>query len=192
MGEPITEVFDCYDLVADLLTYYYIHFEPQSCFVAEEEGKVVGYILGAVDTRRSGKIMIRRVYPLILGRFILGRYKIGKRELAHGWRLLKATLRGELSTLKPDLVKYPAHLHINILKPYRRRGIGIKLMNRFLEYLKDCGVRGVHLATTNMHKEAVPFYERMGFQLLGRIETAMWRGIIQERVETLVFVKFLA
>lgn len=51
----------------------------------------------------------------------------------------------------------------------------------------------MHLLTTNMHKEAVPFYERLGFQLCERIEAKMWRKIFGGiRVENLLFVKPLA
>lgn len=200
MGEPISKVLDCFDLVADFLTYYYIHFEPESCFVAEAEveaedgaaskGEVIGYLLGAVDTKRSNRIMTGKVYPRILWRIISGRYRLGRRELAYGLRWLRSVLGGEIP--KPDLNKYPAHLHINILKGYRRRGIGTDLMVRFLEYLRERGVRGVHLLTTNMHKEAVPFYERMGFRIDKRVSTRMWEGIIPEKVENLLFVKDLA
>lgn len=137
MGESINGILDCRELVADLLTDYYVHFEPESCFVAEDldRGRVVGYILGAVDTKRSNRITVSRVYPLVLKQFILGRYKIGKGEVAHGWRLLLSALRGEIA--KPDLVEYPAHLHINILKPYRRRGIGTELMARYQDNLVE-------------------------------------------------------
>jgi len=194
MGEPISEIFDCLDLVADLLTYYYIHFEPESCFVAEDEakGEVVGYILGAVDTRRAGRIMASRVYPRILWRIISGRYRLGRRELAYGLRLLGSALRGEIP--KPDLDRYPAHLHINVLKGYRGKGIGTRLMVRFLEYLRERGAGGVHLVTTNMHREALPFYERMGFQIQRRVRTRVWEGmgIISGRVENLLLVRSLA
>jgi len=43
LGHPIDPVFQDRELFADYLTSYYTDMEPESCFVVEHRGKVVGY-----------------------------------------------------------------------------------------------------------------------------------------------------
>ena len=44
--------------------------------------------------------------------------------------------------MNPPLKEYPAHLHINIAAGCRRMGIGSLLMESYLAYLREKGVRG--------------------------------------------------
>ena len=46
-GRPIDPVFQDRELFADYLTSYYTDIEPESCFVLEQNGRVVGYLLGS-------------------------------------------------------------------------------------------------------------------------------------------------
>ena len=45
----------------------------------------------------------------------------------------------------PELVDYPAHLHIDLLPGYQRAGHGRALMTRLLASLAGKGVSAVHL-----------------------------------------------
>ena len=47
LGKPIDPVFQDRELFADYLTSYYTDIEPESCFVLEQNGRVVGYLLGS-------------------------------------------------------------------------------------------------------------------------------------------------
>ena len=65
-GGPIENFFPDRDLAADLLTKYYTDYEPQSTFVAECDGRLVGYINGCMDNRRYGLVMFWILMPLLL------------------------------------------------------------------------------------------------------------------------------
>src|SRR5271157_920746 len=65
-GEPIENFFHDRDLAADLLTKYYTDYEPQSTFVAECDGCLVGYINGCMDNRRYGLVMFWLLMPSLL------------------------------------------------------------------------------------------------------------------------------
>ena len=45
-GAPIDPVFTDRDVFADFFTRYYTDCEPESSFVAEDNGRIIGYILG--------------------------------------------------------------------------------------------------------------------------------------------------
>ncbi|MCA1808961.1 MAG: hypothetical protein LC725_05870 [Lentisphaerae bacterium] len=62
-GRPADGFFPDRELLADLLTGYYTDYEPESLWVAEEQGRVVGYLAGALDTGRVRRIMAWRLIP---------------------------------------------------------------------------------------------------------------------------------
>lgn len=66
----------------------------------------------------------------------------------------------------PELAGYPAHLHIDLLPEFQRRGYGRELMGRFLAVLAGRGVAAVHLGMVTANTAARAFYDRMGFREL--------------------------
>jgi ribosomal protein S18 acetylase RimI-like enzyme len=68
------------------------------------------------------------------------------------------------------ITQYPAHLHINLLPGFQGQEIGTRLMNRFEDHMTDLGVKGLHLGTTNKNYKAVPFYQKMGFEIVQESE----------------------
>jgi GNAT superfamily N-acetyltransferase len=58
--------------------------------------------------------------------------------------------------------KYPAHFHINVAKPYRNRGLGAALVERFADWATPHGVEGIHLVTSSASR-SIPFYRRSEF-----------------------------
>jgi len=54
-----------------------------------------------------------------------------------------------VSSLCRRSILYPAHLHIDFYEPYRRMGLGSKIMNVYFDYLRGLGIKGVHLGTSS-------------------------------------------
>ena len=53
---------------------------------------------------------------------------------------------------------------VAVLRPFRGRGVGEALMKAVLERAKARGMKDVHLAA---QVQAMPFYERLGFEPYG-------------------------
>ena len=104
---------------------YYPDFEPESLFVAEINQRVVGALLGAVDTGRFEQVYRQRIRPWLMWRGLTG---------AYGWPgWLPAVVATEweerkIRAPKVNRTQYPAHLHIGVLPEWRRQGIGTALM----------------------------------------------------------------
>ena len=49
LGNPSSIFFDGDEIFADAITLYFTDYEPESCFVAEHQGEVVVYLIGAKD-----------------------------------------------------------------------------------------------------------------------------------------------
>ncbi len=187
MGRPIEYFMDGRKIFADLMTNYYIRYEPESCFVAEdkEKSKVVGYLLGTEDTNRERRISHLFIYPKITLKLLTFQYSFSRKTITHALRALRSYILDE--NLNPPVDKYPAHLHINLLARYRRMGIGTQLMNGFIRCLISRKVKGVHLITTSNNSGAISFYEKYGFNIYDRVKTSVWGPLIEEKIENLIF-----
>ena len=65
-----------------------------------------------------------------------------------------------------ELAAYPAHLHIDVLPDYQRRGYGRRLIETLLDALGRAGAGGVHLGVGTANVGAQEFYKRVGFDLV--------------------------
>ncbi len=162
-GNSAKAFFDGEQFLEDSLTSYYLDYEPESCFVAESQGKVIGYLIGSRDYRALEKRSQGKVLSGLFAQLIFQGVIFKKKNFIFMLKLLRSFLRGELNV--PDFSgRYPACLHINLAEGFRNFGIGRRLMETFLDYLSRQGVKGVHLATFS--EDAGRFYQRMGFILL--------------------------
>jgi GNAT superfamily N-acetyltransferase len=162
-GAPGEKIFSDDEILADVLTSCFTDYEPQSCFVAVVNNRVVGYICGAKDAAAMKRVFNRRVLSgLVMKAFRRGVF-FDRKNLRFFRRCLISMFRGEFRV--PDFSgEFPAILHINLDKNFRGQAIGSKLIARFLRYLKEGGVSGVHLGT--LSEDAGVFFKKTGFDLL--------------------------
>jgi ribosomal protein S18 acetylase RimI-like enzyme len=162
---PLTSFYPDRTLFADLMTGYFLDREPGSSWVAEAEGRVVGYLLGCRDTRRQRQVQITRVVPAALAGFV----RRGGLWKGATWRLLGANLgRISIGGSGFDHDLYPAHLHLGLAAAFRRRHLGRRLVESFLSQLREAGIPGVHAVVLAENAEAGRFFERLGFRPLAR------------------------
>ncbi len=188
MGKPSSLFFDGDDLFADCLTRYFTDYEPESCFVAEKEGKVVGYLIAAKDVSRMGKVFAHKIALKLLARAVFTGVFFRKKNIIFLGNCLRSMLRGEFR--QPDVSgEYPATLHINAAEGSRGQGIGSQLIRECLVYLKGEAVKAVHLAT--MSEEAARFFESSGFTLLFSRQRSYFRHLLDRDFSVYVYGKKL-
>jgi len=154
------------ELFVDLMTRYFTDFAHGSLWVAERDGRVAGYLAGCLDRREFHRIQVRRVVPAAVGR-ALGRGLLLRREL---WGLLLG-LPGFLAESRvrgPEEESYPGHLHVNLVREARGRALGSRLVERFLDEARGRRLPGVRATVYEANRPARRFFERLGFQPLGR------------------------
>lgn len=180
-GQPVERFMEDRRIFSDFFYSYYTDVESAYLWIAEVDGRVVGFLTGCVDSDgRTGRY-IRRVLPGLLKKLLRGGYRIGPRTWNFAGRVFDANLRDKAGPL--DLKDYPAHLHINLDASARGRGLGRGLMDAYLGQLRRLEVPGVHLETTSMNEVACRLYESVGFRLLDAHPTRMWKGVIAHPVE---------
>ena len=157
------EFCDDVELTADVLTLYFTDYEPESCFVATENNRVIGYLIGSKDSARMKRINYFKIYPLILIELIGRGTVFHKKTFQFIFHVIKSCLKGEFRTPVAATL-YPAVLHINIQKEYRNRGIGQKLIARYVDYLREYKLSGIQASV--MSEKAKNFFIAAGFQVL--------------------------
>ncbi|MBV9080032.1 MAG: GNAT family N-acetyltransferase [Elusimicrobia bacterium] len=155
-------------LFSSYWTMYYTRFELESAWVAADAGgELAGYLTGCLDTLRYRRVMKRAVLPwLAIKCTLLGTWALPASRLF----LLNRIAAWSRPEEDPEglLEKFPAHLHVNLLSPARRQGIGGALIGSFVECATRAGVPGIHLETLEENREACRFFERQGFTLFAR------------------------
>jgi ribosomal protein S18 acetylase RimI-like enzyme len=184
-GEPVEAILEDRRLFCDAFTAYYTDFESDFLWVASVDEQVVGYLTGCVDTiAQRRRIIWRTILPLV-GRLILGKYRLGRKTFDYTRHMAAGALRGEYPHVNQQA--YPAHLHINVDVSMRGRGLGRQLMCAYLDQLREAGVPGVHLETTDINEAACRLYESLGFKVLDKRQTRVWQDLIDGQVENRIY-----
>ena len=188
MGEPASFFFEGKEVFSDFLTLYFTDYEPESCFVAQINGKVAGYLLGTKDSLGLLQTFRDKILFSLLLRAVRKGVFLRKKNLIFFSKFLNGLLRGEFRM--PDFSReYPATLHLNLKEEYRGKGCGSKLISVFSDYLLRSGVPGVCLAT--MSEKGASFFEKQGFRLLHKGKRSYFRHVLDKDVPIYVYGKKL-
>lgn len=187
MGESAAAFFEGKEVFSDILTLYFTDYEPESSFVAESDGQVVGYLLGAKDVKLMSKKTFAIGFKLLL-KVILRGTLLSKKNLHFVFKLIASVSKGEFND--PHFAKdYPATLHINLKDGWRASGLGSKLISAYLGYLSQLGVKGVYLAT--MSDQASIFFSKQGFGLLYQAKRSYFQHILGKDINIYIYGKKL-
>jgi len=190
-GEDASPHFKDRELFGLIFTSYYIDFEPENAFVAKENDAIVGYIIGTDDTIAQRENFDRFFIPKIVKRMFGYTLFHHPRDFFFILRL-KGISKYEEEIYTPDfLERFPAHLHINLLPDYQGRGLGTRLMSIFEERMRGLDIRGIHLITSTENIKAVPFYGKMGYEIIKELPDILWDRKSPVGTRSLVFGKRL-
>ncbi|MBN1882160.1 MAG: GNAT family N-acetyltransferase [Deltaproteobacteria bacterium] len=190
-GEDASFYFKDAVLFGTIFVSYYIDNEPENAFVAVDDDHAVGYIVGTDDTLSQKESFDRAVMPDIIRRLFSSTIFRHPKDA-----LFLLGLRGyehfeEELYVENLLDDYPAHLHINLLAGYQRKGLGERLMLAFEDRMKQKRVPGIHLVTSTLNTKAVPFYDKMGYRLIKKLPNFLWDKKSPPGTQSLVYAKTL-
>lgn len=188
MGKPANIFFDDKEIFADFLTLYFSDYEPQSSFVAEVDGRVIGYLIGTKNIRQLNRVFQFRILPRLIVKALITAKVFKKKNIVFLFNCLASFIKGEFRM--PDFSKdYPAILHINIEENFRNAGIGSRLIAVYLDHLIKEGIRGVYLTT--MSEKAKEFFTKQGFNLLHQGFRSYFRYILHKDISVYTYAKVL-
>jgi GNAT superfamily N-acetyltransferase len=189
LGNPVDPVFKDRELFADLFTKAYLDYEPEWTFVAEADGRVVGYLLGSVCAQFDRFLLLSgfQTVTRMLFRLAMGRYANHPRS--------RRFIRWLLTAGFWEQPKHPAdsaHLHFNLDRSFRGRGMARLLWDTYEERLKQISARrcyGSFFSSPNRQPETV--YARYGFRCYDRCRTTLFQPEIPDPVEVVCVCKEL-
>jgi ribosomal protein S18 acetylase RimI-like enzyme len=157
-GADATGVLEDDDLWAEIFVLPYVARHPELAFVVEaDDGRVVGYVVGAPDTRAFEEWFRREWWPRHSGRWPQPEAERTRQDgiLIYAY--------GRRAGAEPYGDTYPAHLHIDLLPEVQGQGWGRRLIETLSAALAERGVSGLHLAASTGNTGAIAFYPRLGF-----------------------------
>ncbi|QKG20899.1 GNAT family N-acetyltransferase [Actinomadura verrucosospora] len=140
----------------------YMDLEPESLFVAESGGRLVGCLTGCRDSARLPSEEARTLEAIRTHRLML-RPRLAAFFARSTGDLLWAAARGRPRAAAFEDPRWPAHLHINLVPEARGTGAAENLMTAWFERLRSIGSPGCHLQTLCENTRALSFFRRMGF-----------------------------
>ena len=157
-GKDATHLHKLPELVGDIYVAPYVIHEPDLAYALLSDKRVVGYLLGVLDTRAFESLLVDKYWPLAKAK-----YQQFKTEITDSDRELLKDLDKQGFSDESLIAKYPSHLHIDIVEPYQGAGYGKSMIAFLLEELKAAGSAGVHLHMSASNDRARGFYKKFGF-----------------------------
>jgi len=169
-GEDATHLYSDPELLGHVFAGPYLRLCPGFASVVEEDGEVLGYVLGAPDTRGFEARCEEEWWPPLRERYpdpVSPKTPDEQRMHAiHHFHPAPDSLVEE----------YPSHLHIDLLPRTQGRGYGRRLMDRLRDQLRRAGSPGLHLGVSPANRRAVGFYEALGLTTVSEDEHVIWMG----------------
>ena len=177
-GASAAAYFPSPSLFRDLWIKPYLAENDGCNLVAEEDGQILGYVIGTPDLRAYQTWMLGYL-PRVVMDVLLGRYPGALQSLPYLLRMARYPA-------KPAPLKaFPAQLHINLLPEARGKGLGQRLLLEHLACLKGRGVAGVQLSTSAENTAAVGLYAKLGFGVYHRWSSPLWEPWLGRAAEHL-------
>lgn len=148
----------------------YLHFAPDHAFVVDAGTRLVGYVVGAADTKAFETKLDESWWPQLRQTYA---DRVAQRSSDEGvLERIKTPAYAD-----PALVaSHPAHLHINLLPEAQSGGWGRKLVEAELQSLRAAGAPAIHLGVSLTNERAQGFYQHLGFHELKR-DKSLYLGL---------------
>jgi len=141
---PVSIVFEDEEVLPLLFSDYYLDYEPESCFVAEMDGRVVGYSLGCKDTRRYHRVLARKILPRLYARVLVKLTTLQYRKKCTYDTLWWGMMRSWREHVPIPFKAYPGHTHTNVDEGSRGKQVGFRLFKAMRKHMVEYGIPGLH------------------------------------------------
>lgn len=186
LGKAIDPVFEDRELFADYLTSFYTDWEPESCFVLERDGVVMGYLMGS---RRpflhQWHSFFLNISLFVRGLFRYPHYNAASKAFVR-WILLNAWRE------VPAAPRRIPHFHFNMLPEAQSIAGTRQLLVNYFQHLRAHGEKQVFgQVVTFEERRGARMFERYGFQVIAKSEITKYRAHREEPVYLCTVIKNL-
>lgn len=157
-GGDATGLYSDDDLLPDIFAGPYVTYQPDLAFVVDTGDHVAGYIIAVADSRAYADWYEAEWLPAFRAKHPPEQARDDQERQVIGFGL------DVREAIVPEVDRYPAHLHIDLLPELQGQGFGRTLIRTLLAALRERGVPGVYLTMAASNHGARAFYERLGFR----------------------------
>ena len=172
LGSDARHLYADPKLMGHIYSAPYLKFSPDLAMVVERHGQVLGFCIGAANTRDFERRLETGWWPSLRQTYQKPLTKKRSEWTADERRCQMI----HVPEIAPQHVckNFPAHLHMNLLPEIQGRGTGHELLQFWLEKAAELGVSAVHVGANVQNEKAVRFWQRQGFRNL--VENAVPPG----------------
>lgn len=164
-GGDATGVYSDDTLMPEVFALPYVEYAPELTFVVADEQRAAGYVMAVADTADFVEWWRREWVPGFAARHPVAAPPTEHAPAFTEAALIDAGVHPE-RMLIPELDRYPAHLHIDLLPELQGQGWGRRLIDTVRGALAERGVAALHLGLAAENTGARAFYDRLGFHEL--------------------------
>ncbi|MCD5347953.1 N-acetyltransferase [Agromyces sp. S2-1-8] len=164
-GGDATGVYSDDTLMPEVFALPYVEYAPELTFVVADEQRAAGYVMAVADTADFVEWWRREWAPGFAARHPVAAPPTEHAPAFTEAALIDAGVHPE-RMLIPELDRYPAHLHIDLLPELQGQGWGRRLIDTVRGALAERGVAALHLGLAAENTGARAFYDRLGFHEL--------------------------
>ncbi|HEX7760235.1 MAG TPA: GNAT family N-acetyltransferase [Caulobacteraceae bacterium] len=163
-GQDATDIYRDPKLVGHIYAAPYGVLAPQTCFVAQDDQGVAGYIVGALDTRAFEALTEEAWWPTLRPGYadpVALSPEVWTPDQTRAYQI-----HHPHPAPRRVVADYPSHLHINLLPRLQGQGVGKLLMDAWLDQVTARGSPGAHLGVASNNVRGIRFYQIYGWQEL--------------------------
>ena len=177
-GKDATALYTDPRVIGHVYAAPYAVLSPETVFIAADDEGVAGYIVGPVDTKAFEEQMEAEWWPRLRAQL-----KDPADMAPHSWsrdERMRFLIHHPVKTPGRIAKGHPSHLHINLLPRLQGKGFGKRLIDTWLDAMRERGSPGAHLGVGTANEHAVGFYRHYGFRELERLgppANVIWFGM---------------
>lgn len=165
-------------MIGHIYSAPYALLEPSLALVVEEQGRLLGFAAGTLDTALWETKLERDWWPELRVRYADPADVQASERTADQMRAF--SIHHPAATPLSVLRRYPAHLHLNLLPELQGQGWGRRLFTAWLSHAYPQGAGALHVLVNRANERAIGFWESRGFAELAfddtRDERKLWMG----------------
>jgi len=147
-------------LIGHIYAGSYVALDGPICFVAEDEQGLLGYAVGVADTREYEQRLEREWWPDLRRRYPC---PVGDPS---GWTADEKriwSIHNPAVVPEEVVIRFPAHIHMNLLQRAQGRGLGTRLFDSWLAAARTRGANAVHAGVSATNTGGLAFWTARGF-----------------------------
>jgi GNAT superfamily N-acetyltransferase len=148
-------------LLGHIYSAPYARLESQLALVVEDKDGVAGFAVGTTDTTVWEERLEREWWPSLRAQYAAPSAAEAQTWTPDQRRILM--IHRPTRTPLAIALRFPAHLHLNLLPRIHGQGVGTALFNQWLAAASKFGAKAMHVAVNRANIGAVRFWDKMGF-----------------------------